>query len=494
MGWAAKRTDTRARMLTATAAALGLAVSLAGGSVATAASPSAAPAVDDARPALALTSVADRVTAYKYGRWVYVDLGAYLVAGDDPFKAITTRAPSYRTEPLTRVNGTEVPAGLGGFGGLTDFLRLRVTDRDGAEVFDATSRMCLNRGSVRTRPDAPDTSNFPPGCRANPFILGEVQGVEAGWGVSVPPGRSLRGVPLGRYDVTVAVTRQWRDIGGIDDADALRTIRVRVVDGRDNCGAWCRSESRHGDRTQDRELTPRAQEPSGPGAVPAGEHLPDLRSLPAYGIGLSRNGEYLRFAANVWNAGPSPLIVDGFRRRGEDLMDAYQYFYTADGTPAGSAQVGTMEWDDRDGHTHWHFTDFARYRLLDADLNAVVRSKKQAFCLAATDAIDLTLPGAEYRPWNTDLYSACGSFGALAVREALPVGSGDTYEQYRPGQAFRLAGLPNGRYFIEVTANPKGNLEEPDSTNNTAYRRIRLDGSGADRTVKVFAKGLVTRN
>ncbi len=493
MGWVAKRTNTRARMLPATTAALGLAASLTGGSVATAASPSAAPAADDARPVLALTSVADRVTAYKYGRYIYVDLGAYLVAGDDSFEAITTRAPSYRTEPVTRVNGTEVP-GMGGFGGLTDFLRLRVTDRDGAEVHDATSRMCLNRSSVRTRPDAPATSGFPPGCQVNPFMLGEVQGVEAGWGVSVPPGRSLHGVPLGRYDVTVAVTRQWRNIVGIDDADAVRTIRVRVVSGRDNCGPWCRAEGRHGARTHDRELTPRAQEPSGHDAVPAGDHLPDLRSLPAWGINLSRNGKYLRFAANVWNAGPSPLVVDGFRRRGEALMDAYQYFYTADGTPAGSAQVGTMEWDDRDGHTHWHFTDFARYRLLDADLNAVVRSKKQAFCLVATDAIDLTLPGAEYRPWNTDLHSACGDFGALAVREALPVGSGDTYQQSRPGQAFRVDDVPNGKYVIEVTANPKANLEEPDTTNNTAYRRIRLSGSGADRKVTVYAKGLVTRN
>lgn len=148
----------------------------------------------------------------------------------------------------------------------------------------------------------------------------------------------------------------------------------------------------------------------------------------------------------------------------------------------------------RQGRTHWHFTDFARYRLLDADLKAAVRSKKQAFCLAATDPIDLTAPGAEYRPWNTDLNSACGNFGALAVREALPAGSGDTSIQSRPGQAFRVDDLPNGRYVIEVTANPKANLVEPDTTNNTAYRRIRLGGSGTDRTVTVYAKGLVTRS
>jgi hypothetical protein len=132
-------------------------------------------------------------------------------------------------------------------------------------------------------------------------------------------------------------------------------------------------------------------------APPDGAPLPDLRSLPAFGMQM-RRGQWLAFGANVWNAGPSPLVVDGFRRQDEDLMDAFQYFYDTEGNPAGRTEVGTMAWDPRDGHHHWHFKDFARYRLLDADRNAVVRSKKEAFCLANTDAIDYTVPGAELEP------------------------------------------------------------------------------------------------
>ncbi len=75
----------------------------------------------------------------------------------------------------------------------------------------------------------------------------------------------------------------------------------------------------------------------------------------------------------------------------------------------------------------------------------------------------------------------------------LPVGHGDTQPVHaRP--VVPAARLPNGVYFIEVTANPRANLAEPDTTNNTAYRRIRLSGTRDDRQATVFAKGLVTRN
>ena len=122
-------------------------------------------------------------------------------------------------------------------------------------------------------------------------------------------------------------------------------------------------------------------------------------------------------------------------------MRAYQYFFTASGQQQGYAPVGTMEWDARDGHDHWHFTDFATYRLLDASRKVVLRSGKEAFCLANTDVVDYLVPGANWRPTNTDLHSACGDRGSLGVREVLDTGSGDTYAQYLPGQSFDLRGL-----------------------------------------------------
>ncbi|MFE0456831.1 lysyl oxidase family protein [Streptomyces sp. NPDC058914] len=239
-------------------------------------------------------------------------------------------------------------------------------------------------------------------------------------------------------------------------------------------------------------LKANAKRPSGRASVPANVPKPDLRSLPAWDIMIT-DGEdgdvpgkdYLAFSANVWNAGPAPLVVDGFRSPGQDLMDAYQYFYDANGKQVGYTPTGTMEWDPRIGHEHWHFTDFASYRLLSADKTKEVRSGKEAFCLANTDAVDYTVKNANWHPYNTDLSTACGQQNSISVREVLDVGSGDTYTQYRPGQSFDITDLPNGTYYIEVLANPAKRLKETSLDNNVSLRKVVLGGTPGARTVSV---------
>lgn len=245
-------------------------------------------------------------------------------------------------------------------------------------------------------------------------------------------------------------------------------------------------------------LRPNAERPTGRAGVPADVPKPDLRSLPAWDIAIT-DGEdgdvpgkdYLAFSANVWNAGPAPLVVDGFRSPGKDLMDAYQYFYDPDGKQVGYTPTGTMEWDPREGHEHWHFTDFASYRLLSEDQTKEVRSGKEAFCLANTDAIDYTVKNANWHPYNTDLSTACGQQNSISVREVLDVGSGDTYTQYRPGQSFDITGLPNGTYYIQVIANPEKRLKETNLDNNVALRKVILGGEPGARTVQVPPHDLI---
>ncbi|WP_234486254.1 lysyl oxidase family protein [Streptomyces sp. MBT97] len=239
-------------------------------------------------------------------------------------------------------------------------------------------------------------------------------------------------------------------------------------------------------------LKPAATRPGGRAGVAANVPKPDLRSLPAWDIAVT-DGEdgdvagkdYLAFSANVWNAGPAPLVVDGFRKPGAELMDSYQYFYDAKGKQVGYAPAGTMEWDPRVGHEHWHFTDFASYRLLAADQHEIVKSGKEAFCLANTDAIDYTVKNANWHPFNTDLSTACGQQNSISVREVLDVGSGDTYTQYRPGQSFDITDLPNGTYYIQVIANPANRLQETNTKNNVSLRKVVLGGTVGARTVSV---------
>ncbi|MFE9773435.1 lysyl oxidase family protein [Streptomyces sp. NPDC005931] len=246
-------------------------------------------------------------------------------------------------------------------------------------------------------------------------------------------------------------------------------------------------------------LEPLSKRPTGKASVPD-VPKPDLRSLPAYGITVSDGDkdvpgkDYLAFSANVWNAGPAQLVVDGFRSPGKPKMDAFQYFYDAKGKQVGYTPTGTMEWDPRPGHVHWHFTDFASYRLLKADKKEAVRSGKEAFCLANTDAVDYTVKNANWHPNNTDLATACGEENSISVREVLDVGSGDTYTQDLPGQSFDITDVPNGTYYIQVLANPEKRLKETNLGNNSALRKIVLGGKPGKRTVTVPAHDLVNAN
>ncbi len=431
------------------------------------------------------------LTAESYGGDVYSDLGIRLVAGAEPFELWSHR-PTYddpiQTEWRSPGGTVALPTGtMTSFAGLDQFLRIRVR-RASDDKFMTKVHLpgCLNGYGERTQPDAPARSPYPNMCPSNPYTVGSVMGIQAGWAVS--PTSFWENPPLhlkpGVYDVSVSIPPEYRAMFGISAADGRRDLTLTVVDGGGKAKAP-RQRSTHPE--------PAAHRPTGTSAGKASGPTPDLRSLPAFGIQLNGKGDVLRFGANVWNAGNSPLVVDGFRRAGEDEMDAYQYFFDASGEQTGYQLVGSMHWHAAN-HQHWHFEDFAQYQLLDQDMATVVKSTKQSFCLANTDAVDYTVPDADWHPENTDLSTACGGHDALSIREVLSAGSGDTYFQYRAGQAFRIGDLPNGIYYISVEANPLGNLVEADTSNNDSLRKIRLAGKAGTRRVTVFPVGIIAED
>ena len=518
----------RRRWRAGLAATAGLALIAGGTAVANAA---AAP-----RPALSFVVATKSVNlerqVWEGGSYISGDLGTYLVAGNDPFEVRVTRK-SYK-DPIVanqvvvkngKKTNVKLPAGMvTDFTGFKGFSTITMKDAKGKQVFSAATDFCPNTyESVRTRPDAPDSNRYPTGCAyGNPFLLGAVWGIQAGWTSSIRLPDDIN-VPDGTYTTTVEVAKKYRDQFKLPAAKATLNVTIKTFKNEDNEGnadlatMRARSDSRkaaalkpgadharltEGDPSAQAsalspELRPMTRRPKAvtAAAIPPGPR-PDLLSLPAWGISLV-NGEredgtpdgkqYIAFGATVWNGGTSPLVVDGFRRTGTDLMDAYQYFYDAKGKQVGSTNAGTMEWDKREGHMHWHFTDFAQYRLLGADKKLVLRSGKEAFCLVNTDAVDYTIPNAKWRPSNTDLTSSCGANTAVAVREVLDIGNGDTYTQNMPGQSFDIAGLKNGTYYIEVLANPSNKLAELSTKNNASLRQVVLSGSGANRKLTVPA-------
>ena len=73
------------------------------------------------------------------------------------------------------------------------------------------------------------------------------------------------------------------------------------------------------------------------------------------------------------------------------------------------------------------------------------------------------------------------------VRETMPVGWGDTYTQSIAGQAFDITKLPNGTYYIQVTANPGHLLHETTTANDVTVRKLIISGPRGHRHVKVPA-------
>jgi hypothetical protein len=85
------------------------------------------------------------------------------------------------------------------------------------------------------------------------------------------------------------------------------------------------------------------------------------------------------------------------------------------------------------------------------------------------------------------LQGECGSPTALWVAEEMPVGWGDTYIQSIAGQSFDVTRVPNGTYYVQVTANPEKVLYETSTRNDVSLRKVILGGTPGHRTVKVPA-------
>jgi hypothetical protein len=454
--------------------------------------PSTAAAPASGQPTLSLRRVSDQATAYKFGnRRARLYLPVYLQAQDAPLDLRVRRAGYDQPLTLTQVfhtpGGTrteELPSdALDGWRGLIDFTDIEVHDADGQVVFEKTLRFCPNGwDGQRIDDEGPTSPGFPYGCFGNrsPFLLGMAWGIDQGWATRLIRREMRLDLAPGEYELVVRIDPDYQELFGIDRASATKTLELTVKEYEqgDYC---CRTTSRAVAQAQN----------SSAGAVatvtnPDPSMLPDLQAVPAFYMSLRnrRNGKsQLSFASMVWVGGASSLVVEGFRRGEEEVMDAYQYFYDGD-EAVGRAPVGTFEYDRRDGHFHWHFQQFAAYRVIDADTNEVVRSSKQSFCLAPTDPVDLSLDNAVWNAYSRDLYTSCGGSDALWIREVLPVGWGDTYFQVA-GQAFDVTTLPNGTYWVEVEANPGGLLHEQDSSNNVVLRQITLDGKTGARSVVV---------
>lgn len=456
----------------------------------------AAPSGSATLPSVRLFAASSEVKAFpRRSGVVKVDPGVFITPTGDDFELRVTR-PDY----LTPFTFAQVEPGTGSilrslpmdkvdeWFGLKDFVHYEVLAANGAVVKKKTLTFCPNSYSrQRISDEGPLSPRYPYQClmaySAAPFIKGVVWGIDLGWAEPVIAGKGYYGgggaikwrATRRTYTIRVSIKPAWAELLSIAPTDATSEVHVSITN-RASTGETAAAPSR----------AAWARYPRVPTLIdPNPKSLPDLTPTPAYSIDtVSRKGhDYLGFASTEWNQGPGTMVVDGFRRRDDTTMDAFQYFLI-DGQPIGRAPIGELEFH-AGRHHHWHFQQFALYTLLDAASNEVVVSDKQSWCLVNTDALDLTVPNANLSGYSQDLSTACGGPQALWIREVLDVGWGDTYGQYVGGGAFDITDLPNGRYYIRIQVNPVGLMHESDTSNNIQDRLIKLRGRPGHRRVVV---------
>lgn len=141
----------------------------------------------------------------------------------------------------------------------------------------------------------------------------------------------------------------------------------------------------------------------------------------------------LRFEVRVPNKGPADL-----------------YF--------GNPDAGGRSFEYAECHKHFHFSDFAMYRLLNDKQEAVVVGRKQAFC--AMDSARATQEGAMNPRYD------CSNQG-------IQIGWADVYPADLPCQYLDITDVPTGTYWLEVHTNPRRVITETNYENNVA--RVKVD-------------------
>lgn len=134
------------------------------------------------------------------------------------------------------------------------------------------------------------------------------------------------------------------------------------------------------------------------------------------------------------------------------------------GSPLDHADPnGDGDFSDNDGmfefascHAHFHFQNYAIYRLIDAQTGHVWKSAKKGFCMLDTD------PNPAWQgeaPAGDKNYWSCGTLTRDGF-QGVSHGWADTYVFNLAGQYFVLDGgdgqppVPPGDYIIEITVNP----------------------------------------
>jgi hypothetical protein len=293
------------------------------------------------------------------------DLGLWVTSVGGNFQ-IDLRRPNYGAWGASQVDSVTgaplrpIPAAMiDPSGGLRRFLSVRFVDSRGRTAAHRLVTFCPNGESARVDDSGSFSQTYPGDCfsvSAFPFVRGIVWGIDSGWAVTpalstipgfgpggvggfgpygglgpyggppppLPPG-VLKHLPPGginlkpgRYEAVVSIAPAYRRLFAIPAQQATVKLSVRVLVTR----VRRPPASVRVVQTAVDQLTRPLQ--AATVTQPDPSTLPNLVAAPAWAIGVHRAGrrELLAFSATIWNAGPAPFSIEGFRRPNSNVMDA----------------------------------------------------------------------------------------------------------------------------------------------------------------------------
>lgn len=230
-------------------------------------------------------------------------------------------------------------------------------------------------------------------------------------------------------------------------------------------------------------------------------NMVEVAFTPKAGHGL------LQFAFETMNVGYGPLEMRGSGRwscSGKPVKDSQE-------CPDGSMSrqdmeqviyglrnnmfvqqkqsVGSIAYDRRPGHEHFHFDDYVRYALLKkvegepdpAKWHIIGEGSKASFCIWDLGWCRNDLKncadqrGKTYRSDQLPNYGLGAYRGCDAHLQGLAVGGTDLYGENYEGQSLELPkGLPNGNYWLWIVIDPANKLRESNKANNALLLPIQL--------------------
>jgi hypothetical protein len=166
------------------------------------------------------------------------------------------------------------------------------------------------------------------------------------------------------------------------------------------------------------------------------ETFSDTACAVVEGLVQSGTRRLMRFGIEVRNAGTGDLFF---------------------GDPAGSPLFTYAPC-----HDHYHFDDFAHYRLVDSTGQTVGTGLKVGFCLA------------DYHRWDPSANPNRRYYYEECKPQGIQAGWSDVYVSSLDGQWVDISGVPAGTYTLELTVDPENLIAETDETNNVLRVQVTI--------------------